>query len=100
MDKQENKKKKLPLGVRLLLLPFKLLLVLLIVVLAWFTFCYFDRVKSTDALPPEYAVYLRTDSIWDTAEPLLDLDATLIAMTSPELQKYRDKFLKIKIIIF
>lgn len=96
MDKQENKKKKLPLGVRLLLLPFKLVLVLLIVVLAWFTFCYFDRVKSTDALPPEYAVYLRTDSIWDTAEPLLDLDATLIAMTSPELQKYRDTFLKVK----
>lgn len=96
MEKLEKNKKKLPLGVRLLLLPFKLLLVLLVVVLAWFTFCFFDRVKAIDALPPDYAVYLRTDSVWDTAEPLLDLDATLIAMTSPELQKYRDTFLKVK----
>ena len=96
MEKQEKNKKKLPLGVRLLLLPFSLVLVLLVVVLAWFTFCFFDRVKAIDALPPDYAVYLRTDSVWNTAEPLLDLDATLIAMTSPELQKYRDTFLKVK----
>ena len=49
-----------------------------------------------DALPPDYAVYLRTDSVWGTAEPLLDLDATLIAMTSPELQKYRQTYLDLK----
>lgn len=94
--KEKNDKKKLPLGVRLLLLPFKIILVLLVVVLIWFTFCFFDRVKPADALPPDYALYLRTDSVWGTAEPLLDLDATLIAMSSPELQKYRDTFLQIK----
>ena len=88
--------KKLPFAVRLLLLPFKIILVLLIVILLWFTFCFFDRVKPADALPPDYAVYMRTDSVWGTAEPLLDLDATLIAMTSPELQKYRDKYLMVK----
>lgn len=88
--------KKLPLALRIVLFPFKLILVLLIVALAWFTFCFFDRIKPADALPPDYAVYLRTDSVWNTAEPLLDLDATLIAMTSPELQKYRTKYLAIK----
>ena len=96
MNEKKKNKKKLPLGVRLLLLPFKLLLVLLVVVLAWFTFCYFDRLKSVDALPPDYAVSLRTDSVWETAEPLLDLDATLIAMTSPALQQYRETYLNIK----
>ena len=94
MEKKD--KKKLPFFVRLLLLPFKILLVLIIVVLLWFGFCWFDRIKPVEALPPDFAVYLRTDSVWSTAEPLLDLDATLIAMTSPQLQQYRETYLKIK----
>lgn len=93
---EKKTKKKLPVGLKILLFPFTLLFVLLVVVLIWFTFCFFDRIKSIDALPPDYAVYLRTDSVWDAAEPLLDLDATLIAMTSPELQKYRESYLQIK----
>ena len=93
---EKKDKKKLPLGIRILLFPLKLLLILILVVLVWFTFCFFDRVKPLDALPPDYAVYLRSDSVWDAAEPLLDLDATLIAMTSPELQKYRETYLNIK----
>ena len=100
-DKTDNKenikdKKKLPFALKLLLLPFEILLALLIVVLAWFTFCYFDRIKPAEALPPDFAVYLRTDSVWTSTEPLLDLDATLIAMTSPQLQKSRNTYLKIK----
>ncbi len=95
-ENDKKKKKKLPLVVKLLLLPFEIILALLIVVLLWFTFCYFDRVKPLEALPPDYALYLRTDSVWGTAEPLLDLDATLIAMTSPDLQKYRESYLNIK----
>ena len=94
--KEKKDKKKLPLAVRLLLLPFKIILLLIVILLIWFTFCFFDRVKPADALPPDYALYLRTDSVWGTAEPLLDLDATLIAMSSPELQQYRDTFLQIK----
>ena len=99
MEKTENSKagnKKRPLALRLLLLPFKIIFVLLIIVLIWFCYCFFDRVKPVDALPPDYALYMRTDSVWGSAEPLLDLDATLIAMTSPELQKYRDKYLMLK----
>lgn len=95
-EKTVKTKKKRPLALRLLLLPVKLLLVFLLIVLVWFTFCFFDRIKPADALPPDYALYMRTDSVWDTTEPLLDLDATLVAMTSPELQKYRDKYLLVK----
>ena len=97
-EKKENdkKQKKLPIGVKLLLFPFELILVLLLALLLWFTFCFFDRVKPVDALPPDYALYLRTDSVWDAAEPLLDLDATLIAMTGPELQQYRETYLEVK----
>ncbi len=97
MEKKENsKKKKLPLAVRLLLLPFKLVTVILVFFILWCVFCKIDRTKAIDALPPEYALYLRTDKIWDTAEPLIDLDATLIALTSPELQQYREPFLQFK----
>ena len=93
---EKEKKKKLPLGVRLLLLPFKIILVLVVIVLLWFGFCRFDRIKPVDALPPDYVLYLRTDKIWNAVEPLLDLNATLIAMTSPELQQYRETYLNIK----
>ena len=93
---EKEKKRRLPLGVRLLLLPFKIILVLILIIFAWFAFCRFDRIKPLDALPPDYAVYLRTDKIWNTAEPLLDLNATLVAMTSPELQQYRETYLNIK----
>lgn len=89
-------KKKLPLGIKLLLLPFEIILVLAVLVLIWFTFSFFDRVKPVEALPPDYAVYLRTDSVWNAAEPLLDLDATLIAMTSPEFRQYRNTYLELK----
>ena len=93
---EKEKKRRLPLGVRLLLLPFKIILVIFVLLLLWFAFCRFDRIKPIDALPPDFAVYLRTDKIWDTAEPLLDLNATLVAMTSPELQKYRETYLNLK----
>ena len=93
---EKEKKRKLPLGVRLLLLPFKIILIILVIGLAWFAYCGFDRIKPIDALPSDYALYLRTDKVWNTVEPLLDLNATLVAMTSPELQKYRETYLKIK----
>lgn len=88
--------KTLPLGLKILLFPVTIILVLLVLILIWSTFCFFDRTKAVDAIPPEYAVYLRTDNICDTTEPLLDLNATLIAITSPELQKFREPFLKFK----
>ena len=93
---ENTKKKKLPLPVRLLLLPFKIIFILLIVILLWFSFCAFDRINPLDALPKDYTLYLRTDKIWNAAEPLLDLNATLVAMSSPELHQYRESYLKIK----
>ena len=96
IKKDIKQKKKLPAAVKVLLLPFELILILLIVLLLWFTFCFFDRVQPVEALPPDFAIYLRTDSVRDTVEPLLDHDASLIAMTSPALQKNREAFLKLK----
>ena len=94
--KDNKTSKKLPAWLRILLIPVEILLVLLVIILIWSAFCYFDRTKTVDTIPPDYAVYLRTDNICDTTEPLLDLDATLIAITSPELQKFREPFLKFK----
>ena len=95
-EKTKNNKKKLPVWAKILLLPFELILAVLIILLIWFTFCFFNRTKSIDALPPEYAVYVRTDSIFHNVDPLLDLDATLIAMTDTGLQKFREPYLNIK----
>ena len=96
MEKDKVQKKKLPLALRLIILPFKIVFILLIIILLWLTFCRFDRISSVNALPPDYALYMRTDNVWNTAEPLMDLDASLVALTSPEFKKYRETFLNLK----
>lgn len=96
MEKTNAQKKKLPLAVRIILLPFKLILGLLVIILLWFIFCRFDRISPINALPPDYAVYVRSDKVWNTFEPLMDLDATLIALSTPELQQYRETYLNLK----
>ena len=53
---EKEKKRRLPLAVRLLLLPFKIILVLIVLLILWFAFCRFDRIKPIDALPPDYAI--------------------------------------------
>lgn len=95
-EKTNNNKKKLPVWARIILFPFKLILAIIIILLIWFTFCFFDRTKPIKAIAPDYAVYLRTDRVFNNVNPLLDLDATLIAMTDTELQKFREPYLTIR----
>lgn len=94
--KEKKNKKKLPLGVRILLFPFKLVLSLLIILFIWLTICYFNRTPSLKAIPQDFALYLRTDSLWDTLNPLLDIDASLVLLSSEQLQDVREPFLEIK----
>ena len=96
VEKNAKTKKKKPLALRIVLLPFKLLLGLIVLVLLWGTFCFFNKTSSIQALPDGFAIYLRTDSVWETVNPLLDVDASLVLLSSPELQKLRDPFLKLK----
>lgn len=76
--------------------PLYFILLVIVLIILWFTFCFFDRTSSLNPLPPDYAVYLRTDSLWDTVEPVLDLDAVFTAMSSPDLIQYRNTYLKVK----
>ena len=92
---KKNKKKK-PLFLRILLFPFKVILLLLIIIFIWFLISFFNKKSSLDALPKDFSLYLRTDSLWDTLNPLLDIDATLVFLSSPEMQQFREPFLEIK----
>ena len=94
--KEKKSKKKKPLALRIILFPFKIILILLIVILAWFTFCFFDKTPSLQALPKGFSLYVRSDSVWDTFNPLLDLDASLVFLSSPQMQDFREPFLEIK----
>lgn len=97
-DKKSKKKnkKKLPLPVRIILFPFKLILILLILLFIWFAFCYFNKTSSLQAIPNDYSLYLRTDSLWETLNPLLDIDASLVLLSSEQFQGVREPFLEAK----
>jgi len=72
----------------------KILLVIvsiLILIIIWFTFCALNRKKSVAAIPSGYSVYVRTDSVWDAVNPLLDLKATDIVISTPALSPVRER---------
>lgn len=94
-SKKKNKK-KLPLPVRIILFPFKLILILLILLFVWLAFCYFNKTSSLQAIPNDFALYLRTDSLWETLNPLLDIDASLVLLSSEQFQGVREPFLEAK----
>ncbi|WP_027727567.1 hypothetical protein [Treponema sp. C6A8] len=96
MDEEKSKKKKLPLPVRLLLIPVKIVLGIIALVIIWCTFCFFNRTSSVSAMPDGFALYLRSDSVWETVNPLLDIDASLVLLSTPEFQNFRQPFLELK----
>ncbi|MCR4578781.1 MAG: hypothetical protein K5681_00385 [Treponema sp.] len=89
-------KKKRPFILRFLKALIVFILIVLIACSLWFVFSAFDRKASCQAIPPDYALLLRTDSAWDTLEPLLDVEALQILLSTPEYRSYRELYLQIK----
>jgi len=95
-EKKDKRKKKKPFIVRLLRAIIILILVLLILIAGWFTFCFFNKTSSINALPKNYTVYVRTDSAWNAIEPLMDLKAADILLSDPNFVKFREIFMTIR----
>lgn len=94
-DTKKTKKKK-PFIARFFITLFSIILVILILIIGWIVFCIINRESVTNALPANYSVYVRTDSIWNAAEPLMDLKAADIILANPTLSEVREPFYKIR----
>jgi len=91
----QNKKKK-PFIVKLLLTILFIILGLLLVICGWLSFCALQKDSSVKALPNNYSLYIRTDSIYHAAEPLIDLKAMDVVLADPQFSNFRSDFYKIR----
>ena len=93
-DKKSEKKKNPMVKVLFGILIF--LLVIILAVVAWCTFSALDKQNTLSILPVGYSTYLRTDSAWDAIDPLIDLQAADIILSSPEFSQFREPFMALR----
>lgn len=91
----KNDKKKSPLT-KVLLSILYAILALLFIFIAWMVFASFQRESKLKAIPENYSIYLRTDSLYKAAEPLIDLKAMDLLLSDPKFSKFRKTFYSIR----
>ncbi|MBO7638872.1 MAG: hypothetical protein J6S91_07850, partial [Treponema sp.] len=62
------------------------ILVCILAFFVWVAVAWFQKVPSRSVIPPDYSIFLHTDSAYQTFDPLLDLKATEIFLSLPELK--------------
>ena len=97
MENNENslpikKSKNLNPIVRVLFFIITVLITLLVLLAAVLAFCAFDRKSALSSIPRNYTVYVRTDSTFDTVNPLFDLQAADVFLSAPEYSSIRKAF--------
>ncbi len=69
------------------------LLTLLVLVSAVLAYCAFDKRSSLASIPQKYSLYLHSDSAFDTLNPLFDLQAADVILSSPDFSFVRKSFM-------
>ncbi len=79
-------------------LKFLLVIFLLFVVAfaALLAFCAFDRKSAISAIPKSFSCYVKTDSAIETIDPMLDLRAADVFLSSPEFKPFRSIFMDLR----
>ena len=90
--KTSEKKRKNPV-LRFFRIVFTILCVLVLILLGVFVFCAVDKKSSLSAIPRNYSVYVRTASAFDTLNPLFDLQAADVFLSSSEFSSIRKPFM-------
>lgn len=73
-----------------------ILLLVIIALAAWILYSGLNKKKSLSLLPPQYGVYLHTDSLWEAVNPLLDLQAADILLATEEFSSFRSLFMDLR----
>ena len=62
----------------------------------WVALGLADRKPSYNAIPADFSLYARTDSAWDSLEPLLDLQAAEILFSDMSLTSARNMLFQLR----
>lgn len=92
-EKETEKKKKKNVFLRILGGIFGTILTLLLIIVIWLGVNCFIKTDITDSVPPDYSVHLRTDSLWTSVNPLLDLQAADLLLSDPSLAQAKGAFI-------
>lgn len=96
-EKKAKEKKKKAKAFGTFLKTLGIILLLVIVALAvWILYSGLNRKKSLSLLPPNYGLYLHTDSVWEALNPLLDLQAADILLATEEFSSFRSLFMELR----
>lgn len=85
----EKKKKRLPLPLKIALIPVFAALAVLVLIIAWCVYSVLNKVSAAELIPPEFTAYLRTDNVFGAVDPLADLKAADELLADPKLAAAR-----------
>ena len=88
---ENKKKKKSPVAIFFLTILY-IVLAIIIALGLWLMFSAFDKKSSLAMLPNDYVAYLHTDSLYDSVNPLLDLQAADIYLSKDDMSEIRGIF--------
>lgn len=95
-ETQKLTKKKKPLIVRFFLSIFAILGFVIVAFIGIGIFCALDKKDTLSVMPKNFSFYVKTDSAYDTFEPMLDLQAADIFFATPELKGIRPTFMSLR----
>lgn len=91
-NERPKKKKKNPVVKFLLGIVYFILVIVLILAL-WLGINFCIRADISDSVPDGFSVHLRTDSVWDSVNPLFDLQAADILLSDSSLASIKPAFI-------
>ncbi len=75
---------------------FEALLIIILLLVVYGAFSFLDRKSSLSAIPRNYSVYVHSDSAFESVNPLIDLKAADVFLSSPDFVKYRSLFMRLR----
>lgn len=93
--KNKNKKQINPFA-KFLLTVLWFLIGIIAVIALWCTFSALDKKNPLSMIPTQYSAYVHTDSFYEAANPLLDLHAADIFLSSDEMSDVRGIFMLLR----
>ena len=71
-------------------------LFLLAIVGVWVLYSTLDKKENLSVIPPEFAAYVRTDHLWKSAEPLVDVKAIDVFLADPKMGAARNAIMSLR----
>ncbi len=94
-NKKKISKKKNPF-LRFLKVLLIIILILIAIIASWTAFSAFNRKKSISYVPRGYSLYVHMDSVWKALEPMIDLRAADLLLSSPDFAQLRPVFMNLR----